>query len=122
MREIFVAKEILKSLELAAGPVVIACPTCGRTEIDVAELAARVEAMVTDVTAAITIAVMGGVVNGPGEAREADIGIAGGKREGLIMVRGKPFKKVPESALLTEFRKELEKLLQEKQHEFQENL
>ncbi|MBN1575272.1 MAG: flavodoxin-dependent (E)-4-hydroxy-3-methylbut-2-enyl-diphosphate synthase [Chitinispirillaceae bacterium] len=114
VQEIFVAKEILKSLELAAGPVVIACPTCGRTEIDVAELAAQVESMVAGIQTPLTIAVMGCVVNGPGEAREADIGIAGGKHEGLIMVRGEPLRKVPEATLLEEFSRELAILIEEK--------
>jgi (E)-4-hydroxy-3-methylbut-2-enyl-diphosphate synthase len=109
--EIYVAREILKSLGLANGPVVIACPTCGRTEIDVARLAAQVEELVTDVNKNITIAVMGCVVNGPGEAREADIGIAGGKHEGLIIVGGKTLRKVPEASLLDEFRKELDSFL-----------
>ncbi|MBN1309063.1 MAG: flavodoxin-dependent (E)-4-hydroxy-3-methylbut-2-enyl-diphosphate synthase [Chitinispirillaceae bacterium] len=114
VQEIFVAREILKSLDLAPGPVVIACPTCGRTEIDVAELAAKVESMVAGIEAPLTIAVMGCVVNGPGEAREADIGIAGGKHESLIMVRGKPLKKVPEAALLEVFNRELARLLERK--------
>jgi (E)-4-hydroxy-3-methylbut-2-enyl-diphosphate synthase len=73
-----VAKELLKSLGLAAGPTVIACPTCGRTQIDVAGLAAKVEALVAGIAAPIKIAVMGCVVNGPGEARETDIGLTGG--------------------------------------------
>lgn len=114
VEEIFVAREILKSLSLAGGPVVIACPTCGRTDIDVAGLAAKVESMVANIDASITIAVMGCVVNGPGEAREADIGIAGGKHEGLIIVRGKTLRKVPESVLLSEFHTELIKILDER--------
>jgi (E)-4-hydroxy-3-methylbut-2-enyl-diphosphate synthase len=114
VQEIFVAKEILTSLNLRQGPVVIACPTCGRTEIDVARLAAEVEDMVADITDQITIAVMGCIVNGPGEAKEADIGIAGGKHEGLIFVKGAPVKKVAESVLLDELRSELNKLLAER--------
>ena len=110
VEEIYVAKEILKSLELAEGPVVIACPTCGRTQIDVASLATQVEAMVADIEKPIKIAVMGCVVNGPGEARDADIGIAGGKQEGLIFVKGKAAAKVPESELLQTFRSYLDKL------------
>jgi (E)-4-hydroxy-3-methylbut-2-enyl-diphosphate synthase len=111
VQEIYVAKEILKSLDLAAGPVVIACPTCGRTDIDVAELAAKVEAMVSGLTIPLTIAVMGCVVNGPGEAREADIGIAGGRHEGLIIVHGEVLRKVPEKELLDELKKELNKII-----------
>jgi len=114
VQEIFVAKEILKAIGHQTGPTVIACPTCGRTEIDVADLATRVENMVADVTAPLTIAVMGCIVNGPGEAREADIGIAGGKHEGLIIVNGKPLKKVPEAKLLDAFRSELEKVIAKK--------
>jgi len=102
VQEIYVAKEILKSLELMEGPVVIACPTCGRTEIDVESLAQKVEAMVSNINTPLKIAVMGCVVNGPGEAREADFGIAGGNGEGLIFVKGKPLKKVPEDKLIEE--------------------
>jgi (E)-4-hydroxy-3-methylbut-2-enyl-diphosphate synthase len=110
VEEIPVAKEILKSLGLANGPVVVACPTCGRTQIGVAELASKVEQLVASVEKNIKIAVMGCVVNGPGEARDADIGIAGGKHEGLIIVRGEAVKKVPESELLSEFKKYLDTL------------
>lgn len=112
--EIAVAREILKSLDLETGPHVIACPTCGRTDIDVAALADKVEAMVADLTIPITIAVMGCVVNGPGEAREADIGIAGGKHEGLIIVKGETLRKVSEERLLDELKIELDKLVKEK--------
>jgi len=111
VQEIYVAKEILKSLELADGPTVIACPTCGRTQIDVARLAEKVEAIVSGVNANIKVAVMGCVVNGPGEAREADIGIAGGKGEGLIFVKGSALKKVPEDELLQELEREILKKL-----------
>jgi (E)-4-hydroxy-3-methylbut-2-enyl-diphosphate synthase len=104
VEEIPVAKEILKSLGLATGPVVVACPTCGRTQIGVAELAYKVEQLVAPIAKNIKIAVMGCVVNGPGEARDADIGIAGGKHEGLIFVRGESVKKVPESELLSELK------------------
>ncbi len=100
VEEIFVAKEILKSLDLMKGPVVIACPTCGRTQIDVATLARKVEEMVAPLTVPVKIAVMGCIVNGPGEARDADVGIAGGKGEGMIFVKGKPVEKVPEERLL----------------------
>jgi (E)-4-hydroxy-3-methylbut-2-enyl-diphosphate synthase len=111
VQEIYVAKEILKSLDLAEGPVVIACPTCGRTQIDVASLAQSVEAMVSGITKNIKIAVIGCVVNGPGEARDADIGIAGGKHEGLIIVKGEVIKKVPEQELLSEFKKYLDEVV-----------
>jgi (E)-4-hydroxy-3-methylbut-2-enyl-diphosphate synthase len=114
VQEIPVAKEILKSLGLATGPVVIACPTCGRTQIDVAKLAERVEAMVAPLTASIKIAVMGCVVNGPGEARDADIGIAGGKGEGLLIVKGEVVKKVREDEMLDVLKKHIEDLTKEK--------
>jgi (E)-4-hydroxy-3-methylbut-2-enyl-diphosphate synthase len=111
VQEISVAKEILKSLDLDKGPVVIACPTCGRTQIDIESLASKVESMVSHLTIPIKIAVMGCVVNGPGEAKDADIGIAGGKHEGLIFVKGQPVEKVPESDLLAAFRKHLDALI-----------
>lgn len=104
VEEIYVAKEILKSLDLLKGPVVIACPTCGRTQIDVASLANQVEQIAATIQAPLKIAVMGCVVNGPGEARDADIGIAGGKHEGLLFIKGEPVCKVPESELLNKFR------------------
>jgi (E)-4-hydroxy-3-methylbut-2-enyl-diphosphate synthase len=100
VEEMFVAKELLKSLGLAQGPVVIACPTCGRTQIDVSALAEKVEALVAGIDAPITIAVMGCIVNGPGEAAEADIGLAGGRGEGQIFKKGMPVEKVRESELL----------------------
>jgi len=100
VNEIFVAREILKSLDLMQGPMVIACPTCGRTQIDVAELAEKVEALVAPLSIPIKIAVMGCIVNGPGEACDADIGIAGGKHEGQIFIKGKPIIKVPEDQLI----------------------
>jgi (E)-4-hydroxy-3-methylbut-2-enyl-diphosphate synthase len=110
VQEIHVAKEILKSLGLMQGPVVIACPTCGRTQIDVSALAEKVEAMVAGLTTPIKIAVMGCIVNGPGEARDADIGVAGGKGEGQLFVKGKPMEKVPESRLLETLREYIGKL------------
>ncbi len=100
--EIYVAKEICKSLNLAKGPVVAACPTCARTQIDVASLAEKVENMVTNIGASIKIAVMGCIVNGPGEARDADVGVAGGNGEGRIFVKGNPVARVPEEKLLDE--------------------
>ncbi len=114
VEEIHAAKEILKALGLAAGPVVIACPTCGRTQIDVAKLAARVERMVVHITAPIRIAVMGCVVNGPGEARDADIGIAGGRKEGLLFVKGQAVKKVKEKEILPTLKKYIEEMTKEK--------
>ncbi len=114
IEEIFAAKEILKCLGLMAGPSVIACPTCGRTRIDVAGLAAQVEALVEHLNAPIRIAVMGCAVNGPGEAREADIGIAGGSGEALLFVKGVPVGKVAEGEILDALREGIEKMTGEK--------
>jgi (E)-4-hydroxy-3-methylbut-2-enyl-diphosphate synthase len=111
VEEIFVAKEILKSLGLLKGPVVIACPTCGRTQIDVAGLAMKVEEMVATMNAPIKIAVMGCVVNGPGEARDADIGIAGGKGEGQLFIKGNPTEKVPENRLLEVLKRKINEII-----------
>jgi (E)-4-hydroxy-3-methylbut-2-enyl-diphosphate synthase len=100
VEEVLVARELLIGLGLRTGPRVIACPTCGRTRIDVASLAEQVEKRLTGMKKAITVAVMGCVVNGPGEAREADIGIAGGKRKGTIFMKGEPVVTVPEEELV----------------------
>ena len=106
--EIKSAKLILKTLGLRKGGVeVVSCPTCGRTQINLIQLANQVENMVADIPLDIKVAVMGCVVNGPGEAKEADIGIAGGIGEGLIIKHGEVFKKVPESELLEALRYEL---------------
>jgi (E)-4-hydroxy-3-methylbut-2-enyl-diphosphate synthase len=110
VNEVIVGIEILKSLGLASGPIVIACPTCGRTQIDVETLAQKVEAMVAPLTVPIRIAVMGCIVNGPGEARDADIGIAGGRHEGQIFIKGKPVEKVPEDKLLEVLWKHVQEL------------
>jgi (E)-4-hydroxy-3-methylbut-2-enyl-diphosphate synthase len=114
VQEIFVAREILKSLDLARGPVVIACPTCGRTRIDVAQLAAKVEELVADLRTPIKIAVMGCVVNGPGEARDADIGIAGGSGEGLLFIKGNAVRKIPEKEMLETLKRSIEEITGEK--------
>ncbi len=108
LEEIKSAKLILRTLGLRKGGIeVVSCPTCGRTKIDLIGLANQVENMVADIPLDIKVAVMGCVVNGPGEAKEADIGIAGGAGEGLIIKHGEICKKVPEEELLTELRKEL---------------
>ena len=113
--EIKVAYQILKSLGLREyGPTLIACPTCGRTSIDLEKLALEVERYLETVQMPITVAVMGCVVNGPGEAREADIGIAGGKGEGLIFKKGEIIKKVPEGEILDELFKEIDKIVTER--------
>ena len=108
VEEIKSAKLILRTLGLRKGGIeVVSCPTCGRTQIDLIGLANKVENMVADIPLDIKVAVMGCVVNGPGEAKEADIGIAGGIGEGLLIKHGEIIKKVPESELLETLRNEL---------------
>ncbi len=108
LEEIKSAKLILKTLGLRSGGIeVVSCPTCGRTKIDLIGLANQVETMVADIPLDLKVAVMGCVVNGPGEAKEADIGIAGGIGEGLIIKHGEVYKKVPEAELLESLRYEL---------------
>lgn len=108
VEEIKSAKIILKTLGLRKGGIeVVSCPTCGRTKIDLIGLANQVEAMVSDIPLDIKVAVMGCVVNGPGEAKEADIGIAGGIGEGLLIKKGEIIKKVKEEELLETLRQEL---------------
>ncbi len=108
VEEIKSAKLILKALGLRKGGIeVVSCPTCGRTKIDLIGLANQVETMVADIPLDIKVAVMGCVVNGPGEAKEADIGIAGGIGEGLLIKKGEIVKKVKEEDLLETLREEL---------------
>lgn len=108
LEEIKSAKLILRTLGLRKGGVeLVSCPTCGRTQIDLITLANKVEDMIQDIPLDIKVAVMGCAVNGPGEAKEADIGIAGGHGEGLIIKKGEIIKKVPEDELLSELRLEL---------------
>jgi len=100
VEEVRVGWEILKSLELRErGPVFISCPTCGRCQIDLIQVAEEVEQRLHDLPCKISIAVMGCVVNGPGEAREADLGIAGGKGQGLLFRKGEVIRKVPQDEL-----------------------
>ena len=114
--EIKSAKIILRTLGLRKGGIEgVSCPTCGRTRIDLIGLANQVENMVADIPLDLKVAVMGCVVNGPGEAREADIGIAGGVGEGLIIKHGEIYKKVPEAELLPALREELLHWEQEKE-------
>ena len=111
VEEIKVGKEILKALGLRKGGLeFVSCPTCGRTQIDLINIANQVEKRLESVNKNIKVAVMGCVVNGPGEAREADIGIAGGKGEGIIFKKGKIIKKVKEEDLIEELMKEIESL------------
>lgn len=108
VEEVKSAKLILRNMGLRKGGIeVVSCPTCGRTKIDLIGLANRVEQMVQDIPLDLKVAVMGCAVNGPGEAREADIGIAGGDGEGLLIKKGKVIRKMPESELLGALREEL---------------
>lgn len=109
VEEIKAAKLILRTLGLRKGGIeVVSCPTCGRTQINLIELAGKVEKLVEQYDLDIKVAVMGCVVNGPGEAKEADIGIAGGIGEGLLIKKGKILKKVPEAQLLDALKEELD--------------
>lgn len=110
--EVKVANEILKSLGLKDyGATLISCPTCGRTEIDLPKIAVQVEEKLSAVKKNITVAVMGCIVNGPGEARTADVGIAGAKGEGIVFRKGEIVRKVPESELVAELFKEIDAIL-----------
>lgn len=110
VQEIYAAKTILKSLGLKKGGIsVVSCPTCGRTQIDLISLVSKVEEMVKNYDHLdIKVAVMGCVVNGPGEAKEADLGIAGGIGEGLLIKKGEILRKVPEEELLNALKYELD--------------
>lgn len=111
VKEVFAAFDILKAAGLKRDcPYLISCPTCGRTKIDLIGLAKQVEERLKDCKKPIKVAVMGCIVNGPGEAKEADIGIAGGDGNGLIFKKGEILRKVPENELLDELMKEIDKL------------
>lgn len=110
VREIAAGKDILKALGLCGGVKIVSCPTCGRTRIDLISIENEVERRLADCKKNITVAVMGCAVNGPGEAREADIGIAGGDGSGLIFRKGEILRRVPENELVNELMKEIEKL------------
>jgi (E)-4-hydroxy-3-methylbut-2-enyl-diphosphate synthase len=110
-KEVRAAKDILKAVGLRNdGVKIVSCPTCGRTRIDLIGLAKRAEELLESINKDITVAIMGCVVNGPGEAREADIGIAGGDGCGIIFKKGEILRKVPETELLNELMKEIEKI------------
>ena len=114
VEEIRVGYELLRSLKIRErGPELISCPTCGRTRIDLFKLAEEVERYVQTMQSRIKVAVMGCVVNGPGEAREADIGVTGGNGVGIIFKKGEIFKKVSEDDLLDAFMAELKKMEEE---------
>jgi len=118
VEEVRVGYEILKSLELRErGPVFVSCPTCGRCQVNLIAVAEEVEQRLHDLPVPLTIAVMGCVVNGPGEAREADLGIAGGKGQGLLFRKGEVVRKVPESELADALVAEAQALAEEMRRE-----
>ena len=110
VEEVRAAKDILSALGMTHGPRLVCCPTCGRTQIDLIGIAKQVENRLQSVNKDITVAVMGCVVNGPGEAREADIGLAGGIGEGLIFKKGQILRKVKEDELVDALMAEIEAL------------
>ncbi len=110
VQEVRAGIDILRALGLREGPELVSCPTCGRTRIDLIRIAGEVEERLRSCRKPIKVAVMGCVVNGPGEAREADIGLAGGRGEGLLFRKGEILRKVPEEKLVDELMKEIEKL------------
>ncbi len=112
VKEIKVAKEILKDCNLyRKSPTLIACPTCGRTQIDLIPIAKQVEEFLQTIDSNITVAVMGCAVNGPGEARGADIGIAGGIKEGLLFKKGEIIRKIPQDKIVEELKQEILKMI-----------
>lgn len=115
VKEIKVAKEILKDCGLyKRTPTLISCPTCGRTQIDLIPIAKEIEDFLQSIESDITVAVMGCVVNGPGEAREADIGIAGGIKEGMLFKKGEIIRKVPQEEITNTLKQEIIKMVKEK--------
>ncbi len=111
VEEVYAARRILKAIGLRReGPELISCPTCGRTQIDLIPMAKRVEELLKDVDKPITVAVMGCIVNGPGEARHADVGLAGGRGEGVLFQRGEIVARVPEDQLVPGLMKLIEEL------------
>lgn len=112
VKEVKVAKEILKDCNLyKKTPTLISCPTCGRTQIDIISMAKEIEEFLQGIEADITVAVMGCPVNGPGEAKEADIGIAGGKKEGILFKKGQIIKKMPQEEIVGTLKKEIMKMI-----------
>lgn len=111
VNEVKTANEILKSLNLREyGPTLVSCPTCGRCNIDLPSIAEQVEKKLSSIAKPIKVAVMGCVVNGPGEAKDADLGIAGGKGEGLLFRKGKIVRKISEENLIQELFQEIDKI------------
>ena len=115
VEEVRTAYEILKALRIRQrGINIISCPTCGRTEIDIISIAQDVEKRLGHIKEPLTVAVMGCAVNGPGEAREADVGIAGGKGIGLLFKKGEIIRKLPEAELADALVREVEKIIEER--------
>ncbi|GGJ01521.1 4-hydroxy-3-methylbut-2-en-1-yl diphosphate synthase (flavodoxin) [Alicyclobacillus cellulosilyticus] len=116
VEEVKVARELLKSFHLISNaPTLVSCPTCGRIDIDLIAVANEIEAYLQHIRAPIKVSVLGCAVNGPGEAREADIGIAGGRGEGLLFRKGKVIRKVPEAELVTALKEEIDALARQYQ-------
>jgi (E)-4-hydroxy-3-methylbut-2-enyl-diphosphate synthase len=126
VEEVKVARELLKAFGLAANAAtLISCPTCGRIEIDLISIANEIEEYIANIQAPIKVSVLGCAVNGPGEAKEADIGIAGARGEGLLFRHGKIIRKIPEEKMVEELKKEIDKLAEEydkKQKEEKQNV
>ncbi len=116
--EVVTAYEILKSLGLRTyGPTLVSCPTCGRTSVGLEKMATEVEKRLASIKEPLTVAVMGCVVNGPGEAREADVGIAGGKGEGLLFRKGEILRRIPENELVDQLFAEIQNILDERKNQ-----
>ncbi len=114
VEEVRVGFEILKALKLRhRGPVIVSCPTCGRTEIDLIGIAREVEKRIQHIAKPLKVAIMGCVVNGPGEARDADIGVAGGRGVGLLFKKGQVIRKIPEDRMVEELLEEIRKMAYE---------
>lgn len=114
VEEVKVARELLKAFGLSSNAAtLISCPTCGRIEIDLISIANEVEDYIQNIKAPIKVAVLGCAVNGPGEAREADIGIAGARGEGLLFRKGQIVRKVPEGVMVEELKKEIDIIAEE---------
>lgn len=111
IKEIKVAKEILKDCNLYKLPTLIACPTCGRTQIDLIPMVKEMEEFLQNIDSDIKVAIMGCAVNGPGEAREADIGIAGGIEEGLLFKKGEIIRKIPQKDIINVLKKEIKEMI-----------
>ncbi|MBW8348124.1 flavodoxin-dependent (E)-4-hydroxy-3-methylbut-2-enyl-diphosphate synthase [Bacillus sp. IITD106] len=126
VEEVKVARELLKSFGLISNAAtLVSCPTCGRIEIDLIKIANEVEEYIQNIKAPIKVSVLGCAVNGPGEAREADIGIAGARGEGLLFKKGKTVRKVPEATMVEELKKEIDLMAEEyfkKQEEEKQNI